>query len=146
LPENWPLIACIEDFAESAGVEREQLSYRLNARSLSEAISQGRDPRVLLDLLHQTTLQGEADVCRELLVSLERRIASYGRIRFYTDVSLLQVADTNVMQQLDAITSLEEQTIRSIQPTLLILQQPGVEQLLEELKRRGQAPLLHEEV
>lgn len=146
LPENWSLIACIEDFAESTGVEREQLSYRLNAHSLGEAISQGRDPRTLLELLQRTTLQGENNVYQELLASLERRIASYGRVRFYTDVSLLQVADTTVMQQLDAMTSLEEQTIRAIQPTLLILQQPGVERLLEELKRRGQAPLLHEEV
>ena len=82
---------------------------------------------------------------RRLLASMERRIANYGRVRLYTDVSLLQTADLPVMQQLTAITSLNEQTIHPIQPTLLLLKKQGVERLLEELKRRGQVPLLHEE-
>ena len=82
---------------------------------------------------------------RQLLKSLERRIANYGRVRIYTDASLLQTADISVMQQLTAITSLDEQTIRTVQPTLLLLKKQGVERLLEELKRRGQVPLLHEE-
>jgi hypothetical protein len=49
------------------------------------------------------------------------------------------------MQQLTAITSLDQQVVRPIQPTLLLLKKQGAERLLEELKRRGQAPLLHGE-
>jgi hypothetical protein len=145
-PANWPLIACIEDFAESAGVQHEQLSYRLSAQSMSEAMSKGYNPRDLLALLGQADLLKENNPLEQLLASLERRIANYGRVRLYTDVSLVQVADLSMMQQLGAITTLSEQTIRSIHPTLLILKKQGVERLLEELKRRGQAPLLHEEV
>lgn len=145
-PANWPLIAGVERFAENRGVQNEKLSYRLTARALSEAIGQGRDPSELLTVLAGSCASSSAeDGPRQLLASLERRIANYGRVRLYTDVSLLQAADTTVMQQLMAMTSLDEQTIRSLQPTLLLLKKQGVERLQEELKRRGQVPLLHEE-
>lgn len=144
-PATWPLIACVENFAESRRVQDEKLAYCLTARSLSEAISKGRDPRELLALLNGSAAPGMEDALRRLLASMERRIANYGRVRLYTDVSLLQTADLPVMQQLAAITSLNEQTIHPIQPTLLLLKKQGVERLLEELKRRGQVPLLHEE-
>jgi hypothetical protein len=145
-PANWPLIAGIEDFAESRGVQDEMLRYSLTARSLGEAISQGRDLQNLLDLLDRSSSGESESAIQQLLSSMRRRIANYGRVRFYTEVSLLQTADVAGMQQLAAITSLEEQTIRSIQPTLLLLKKQGVEQLQDELKRRGQVPLLHEEV
>ena len=142
---NWPLIACVERFAENKGVRDEKLYYCLTARSLSEAIGQGRDSGELLTGLTNASGPDEEDSLHQLLASLERRIANYGRVRLYTDVSLLQTADVSVMQQLTAITSLDEQAIRLIQPTLLLLKKQGVERLLEELKRRGQVPLLHEE-
>jgi hypothetical protein len=142
---NWPLIACIEDFAESMGVQNGQLSYRLSAHSLNEAICRGRDPRSLLTLLTQAACLGENHELCQLLKRLESRITNYGRTRLYTDVSLVQTADPAVMQQLEAIISLDEQTIRPVHPSLLILKKEGIERLLEELKRRGQVPLLHEE-
>ena len=145
LPANWPLIACVERFAEKRGVQDEKLNYCLTSHSLSEAIGQGRDSGELLTVLANASVYTAENGLRELLANLERRIASYGRVRLYTDVSLLQTADVSVMQQLTAITSLDEQTIRSIQPTLLLLKKQGAERLLEELKRRGQVPLLHEE-
>ncbi|MEO7020852.1 MAG: helicase-associated domain-containing protein [Ktedonobacteraceae bacterium] len=141
---NWPLVACVEDFAESVGVQHEQLSYRLTPRSLGEALSRGHNPRDLLALLARFCTANET-YSRQLLESLERRVAQYGRVRLYTDVSLLQTADASVMQQLHALTSLEEQTLRTLHPNLLLLKTQGVERLLEELKRRGQVPLLHEE-
>ncbi len=143
-PANWPLIACVEQFAESRGVQDEKLVYALTARTLSKALGEGRDPQALLSTLLEAAQPDDEDV-RRLLAGLESRLASYGRVRLYTDVSLLQTADAGVMQQLSAITSLEEQAIRPIQPSLLLLKKTGVDRLLEELKRRGQAPLLHEE-
>lgn len=143
-PENWPLIASIEDFAESRGIEQENLLYGLSAQALGAAISQGRDPRVLLRLLEDSAAQEGGSSLQHLLSNMERRIANYGRVRLYTDVPLLQTADLAVMQQLTAITSLDQQVVLPIHPTLLLLKKSGAERLLEELKKRGQTPLLHE--
>ena len=56
-----------------------------------------------------------------LLEQLERRIASYGRVQFYTNASLLEAADQQVVRELSATTSLQSQTIRTISPTMFIL-------------------------
>lgn len=146
-PANWPLIACVEAFAESKGVQDEKLRYALTAHSLGAALNQGRDPRALHDLLASFSKPEEdaGDALRQLLARLEQRIAQYGRVRLYTDVPLLQAADISVVQQITAITSLDRQIVRSLQPTLFLLKKQGAEQILDELRRRGQTPLLYGE-
>jgi hypothetical protein len=144
-PDNWPLLASIERFAEPRGIQDGKLFYALTARSLSQAMSHGHDPQELLALLRMHPAPDEEEARRSLLLDMERRITNYGRIRLYTDVAFLQTVDSSVMQHLAAITSIERQALRPIQPTLLLLKKQGVDRLLEELKRRGQTPLLHEE-
>ncbi len=145
---NWPLIELIERYAEVQGIHAGQLCYRLTPGSLSEAFSQGESPAALLDLLHRAAENRQAlapgSPLVSLLAQLERRIASYGRVRLYTDVSLLEAADQPVLRELNATTSLQEQIVRPIHPTLLLLKKQAVERLIDELKRRGQVPLLHE--
>jgi hypothetical protein len=147
---NWPLIELIERFAEVKGVHAAQLCYRLTPKSLGEAFSRGESPTVLLELLHraaeyQHSIAPDGPLVR-LLAQLERRIASYGRMRLYTDVSLLEAADLVVLRELSATTSLNEQVVRPIHPTLLILKKLAIERLADEFKRRGQVPLLHDSV
>ena len=79
------------------------------------------------------------------MAQLERWFASYGRVRLYSDATLLEVADGLVMRELQATTSLDEQVMRELSPTLLLLRKQGAERMMEDLKRRGQTPLLHEE-
>ncbi len=143
----WPLVELIEDFAETAGVRNEHLCYRLAPRSLAEALSRGQHPTALLQLLrHISENEEQTDTpLTRLLAQLERWTASYGRIRLYTDVSLLEVADTLVMRELAATTSVEEQVVEAVSPTRMILKKQGAERIVEDLKRRGQVPLLHEE-
>lgn len=145
---NLPLIELIERFAEVKGVHAARLCYRLTPRSLSEAFSRGESPTVLLALLHsaaeyQHSISPDGPLAR-LLTQLERRIASYGRVRLYADASLLEAADQQVLRELSATTSLDEQVVRPIHPTLLILRKNAIERLMDELKRRGQVPLLHD--
>jgi hypothetical protein len=145
---NWPLIELIERFAEVNGVHATQLCYQLTPESLGAAFARGESPITLLELLHnladyQHSIAPDGTLSR-LLAQLERRIASYGRVRFYTDVSLLEAADQQVLRELSATTSLNELIVRPIHPTLLILKKNAIEDLSDELKRRGQVPLLHD--
>ena len=92
-------------------------------------------------------MQGNVDegALASMLTQLERWIASYGRVRIYTGVTLLEAADALVMRELSVTTSLDEQIVRPIHPTLHILKKAGSERILDELKRRGQSPLVHDE-
>ena len=80
-----------------------------------------------------------------LLAQLERWVAGYGRVRIYTDVHMLEAADTTVMRELSATTTVDEQIVQTISPTLHILKRSGAESIIDDLKRRGQTPLLHDE-
>jgi hypothetical protein len=46
---------------------------------------------------------------------------------------------------LAATTSLDEQIVRTLQPTMFILKKAGAARMTDDLKRRGQNPLLHDE-
>jgi hypothetical protein len=144
----WPLIELIERFAEVKGTYETRLCYQLTPGSLGEAFARGESSTTLLELLHRLAEYQHSidpnDTKASILEQLERRIASYGRVRFYTDASLLEAADQQVLRELSATTSLNEQIVRPIHPTLLILKKNALEDLFDELKRRGQIPLLHD--
>ncbi len=156
--QAWPLISLLDRFAQTAGVQNGRLCYRLTPAALGAALSNGTSPEPLLAALQQLSVQdkdsGDARDAQErqstlaltrIIAQLERWIASYGRIRLYTGVALVEVAEAVVMRELQATTSLEEHILHSVQPTLHILKKVGAERLIDELKRRSQSPLLHGE-
>ena len=138
---NWPTIETLERFTEIAGVHDGQLRYLVTPKALANAMSHGYRPESLLDLLRTNA----SDTHSVLLAQLERWLGNYGRTRLYTGVTLLETADTVVMRELSATTSLDGQVVQNIHPTLALLDKAGAEQVVEELKRRGQTPLLHAE-
>ncbi len=145
---HWQFIEQIERFAETKGAQGTRLCYQLTPESLGEAFASGESPVALLELL-QSMAEYQHSVApggphARLLLQLERRIASYGRARFYTGVSLLEAADQQVIRELLATTSYQDQIVCSINPTLFILKKDALEELQNELKRRGQVPLLHD--
>jgi hypothetical protein len=148
-PEAWPLIEMMEMFTEPAGVRKGRLCYRLTPKALGDALSRGKHPTHLLELFRYRVAQSQGDetenALAHMLAQLERWIASYGRVRIYTGVTLLGTADTVVMRELSATTTLEGQIVRTVHPTLHILKKAGSERILDDLKRRGQSPLVHDE-
>nr|HET6903595.1 hypothetical protein [Ktedonobacteraceae bacterium] len=142
----WPLIALVEDFTEAAGVRNERLCYRLNPAFLAEALSRGQQPALLLRTLQEMAAEAPPDSpLWRLITQLTNWASSYGRVRLYSGVALLEVADTMVLRELAATTTMEEHIVQTITPTLMILKKQGMAHMIEDLKRRGQAPLLHEE-
>jgi hypothetical protein len=143
----WPLLQVIEKFAQVSGVRAGRLCYRLAPQSLSEALCRGQNPALLLDLLRALTPPDTqpSDPLPCLLAQLERWTANYGRVRLYTDAVLLEVADAAVARELAATTSLDEQMVRTLQPTTFLLKKTGAARMTDDLKRRGQSPLLHDE-
>jgi hypothetical protein len=145
--QNWPLIEVLETFTQAMGVRNGRLCYRLTPAALTRALGRGHDPAALLHLLRSCAVQDalHTGLLPCMLERLERWRKSYGRMRIYTGVTLLESIDTVVMRELSATTSLDGQVVQSVSPTLQILKKSGVEQIIEELKRRGQSPLVHDD-
>jgi hypothetical protein len=141
------IIEILEAFAETAGLRQGNLCYRLTPKSLGNAVSRGHRPAALLNLLRsiETSDTSPDGPCSQTLTEVERWIASYGRVRIYTGVPLLETTDSTVTRELSATTSLDEQIVKPIHSTLFILKKGAMKQLTDELKRRGQFPLLHDE-
>jgi hypothetical protein len=141
--QTWPIIHLLEDFAARGGVRNGMLCYRLTPQALSQALGRGLRVEALLNLLR--THMADQPALQPLLAQLERWAANYGRVRIYTQVAMLQAADTTVMRELSATTSFDSHVVYPVHATLAILRRSGLEQLIEDLKRRGQTPLLHNE-
>ncbi|GAC1355344.1 MAG: hypothetical protein NVS4B11_21120 [Ktedonobacteraceae bacterium] len=146
---TWSIINTMEAFTEPAGTQQGRLHYCITPKAISMALAEGRHPTALLELLRvleRRTAATTNSPLSLLLAQVERWVAAYGRVRIYTGVHMLETADTVVMRELSATTVLDEQIVRTIHPTLHILKKSGAEQIIDDLKRRGQAPLLHNEV
>lgn len=143
----WQIIEVLEVFTETAGIRQGSLCYRLTPKSLGNALSRGHRVEVLLELLRnsKTNDNPPASLRSQMLAGIEQWVANYGRVRIYTGVSLLETIDSMVMRELSATTSLDDQIVKSIHPTLFVLKKGATERLTEDLKRRGQFPLIHDE-
>lgn len=141
----WPAIAVLEAFAQAAGVQGEYLRYFVTPKALGEALSKGKQPSRLVNLLRPVAERLAQSGPLRMVEQLERWIASYGRIRLYTGVTLLETVDTVVMRELSVTTALDEQVVQTIHPTLRVVKRSGAEQIIDELKKRGQPALLHDE-
>jgi hypothetical protein len=145
--QNWPLIEVLETFTQATGVRNGRLCYRLTPAALTQALGHGHNPATLLHLLRSTAPQAalHAGPLPRMLERLERWMHNYGRMRIYTGVTLLESIDTVVMRELSATTTLDGQVVQAISPTLHILKKSGMEQIIDELKHRGQSPLVHDD-
>jgi hypothetical protein len=142
----WPTIEILETYTQAAGVQQDQLRYHLTPAALSNALGRGLHPSRLVELLRSLpAATNEEGPLAGLLKQLEQWLASYGRVRIYTGVKLLETSDAAVMRELSATTSVDASVVQSIHSNLLVLKKAAFESVIDELKRRGQPPLLHDE-
>ena len=141
----WPIIELLEMYTQAAGVQHDQLCYRLTPAALSSAFGRGLHPARLIELLRSLPTTIDDRPLSQLLGQLEQWLANYGRVRIYTGVKLLETSDAGVMRELSATTSLDAHVVQSLHPNLLVLKKTAFEPVIDELKRRGQPPLLHDE-
>ncbi len=146
--ETWPTIETLEAFCEAAGTRHNRLYYRITPKAISQALTEGRHPAALLDilrLLHRRSGASPNSPAARLLAQLDRWVTSYGHVRVYREVHMLEASDASIMRELSATTTIDEGIVQSISPTLHILKRSGTDAIIDDLKRRGQTPLLHDE-
>jgi hypothetical protein len=86
-----------------------------------------------------------AQLFTQIATQFEQWFVGYSRVRLYTGVTLLETVDAAVMREVVATTSLEEALVQNIHSTLCIVKPRRIGHIVDELKQRGQSPLLHDE-
>lgn len=67
---------------------------------------------------------------------------SYGQVRLYEKVTLIELADEYALAEMKAVTSLEQHIIAEISPQLILIHKSAVDQLATELQQAGYTPKL----
>ncbi len=127
------------------------LAYRISAEVFGLALGSGLRPFVLLRLLRLAAeVKADVDIKRaqlftQIATQFEQWFVGYSRVRLYTGVTLLETVDAAVMREVVATTSLEEALVQNIHSTLCIVKPRRIGHIVDELRQRGQSPLLHDE-
>lgn len=65
---------------------------------------------------------------------------TYGTVRLYQNVSVIELADDYALTELKAVTKLDEWLIAEISPRLLMIRPEGIKPLINQLKKAGYTP------
>jgi len=146
-PDAWPLDRTRSRILQKwLAPANDRLCYRFAPKSLAEALGRGQKPGNLLEFLwtHCARRREKSDSHRasyQATRALDRQLWR----ATYTGVSLMEVADNLVMRELSATTSVEQIADDTIGRRRRFPKTGRGTWAVEDLKRRGQSPLLHEE-
>ncbi|KPL23945.1 MAG: hypothetical protein AMJ93_03465 [Anaerolineae bacterium SM23_84] len=133
-PEAHTLLASMARL-EEATVDR--FTYRLDLRAVHDAFERGK---LLSDLLRDWEMVMPLPVPPAIHTALRDWWERYGQVRLYRGLALLELGDELTLRELEASTSLSQHIVAKLSPQLVLVPEPAVDVLLEELTARGHTP------
>jgi len=125
-----------------AGASPQGLRYRLTAQGVQRAFDSGVSGPQLITLLGE---RAGGTLPEAVQAILERWWESYGAIRLYDEVTLVELGDDLLLRELLAASSLREAVLHTFSPRLVAIDSARVDELVEELTRLGYTPRVVEE-
>ena len=125
-----------------AGASPQGLRYRLTAQGVQRAFDGGASGPQLIALLGE---RAGGTMPEAVQAILERWWESYGAIRLYDEVTLVELGDDLLLRELLAASSLREAVLHTFSPRLVAIDSARVDELVEELTRLGYTPRVVEE-
>ncbi len=138
-PRAVPLdqLIAVGRFAEPVRVDPELSTYRLTARAVRRAFEDGLTAADVAGALRQLTgdtLSPAGDA------RLQGWWDAYGRLRFYSGVTLIRFSDDFTLTELLTTTDLGNLILYQFSPRLVAVPETVVDRLLADLTRAGHTP------
>jgi hypothetical protein len=111
--------------------------YRITASSVQRQFDQGQSAQTLLASLTETC---PIEIPASWKDKLYEWQANYGKLHLYQDITLIELADEYIGQELMASTSLRENVVYRFSPRLIAIRPDAVEELVREMEKRGYMP------
>src|SRR6266849_6700696 len=131
---GWPMppsIVCSRGSAEG-------LRYRLTAERVQTAFDDGLSGPELLGFLEESSSKPIPGRVRS---SIERWWASYGSVRLYDELSLVELSEEVLPAEvLAAVPALRQHLVYALSPRLLAVEPAAADVVVAELVRLGYAP------
>jgi len=112
-------------------------TYRLDMRTVHAAFERGESLTDLLAAWDHALPSAIPDSLREALTGWW---ASYGQVRLYEGLALLELGDDSALIELEATTSLTQHIVVKLSPRLVLVSEDAVDPLLDEFAARGHTP------
>lgn len=145
VPAGYPdftiheLLRWIADLVE---ISPHGLRYRMTRQLAQEAFDAGVTSSNALSILAD---RAGGSVPAEVSSLLDAWWMSYGNIRLYDDLTLIELGDDILLHELLATSSLKSVLLDVITPRLVAVEPGGVQVLLAEMQRLGYTPTVMED-
>jgi len=138
-PRALPLdqLIAIGRFAEPVRVDPELSTYRLTARAVRRAFEDGLTAADIAGTLRGLTGEALSAACD---ARLQGWWDAYGRLRFYSGVTLIRFSDDFTLTELLTTTDLGNLILYQFSPRLVAVPETVVDRLLADLTRAGHTP------
>jgi hypothetical protein len=111
--------------------------YHITAEGILLALEQGETIDSLLDRI--STWCG-SEIPDAWHAKMQAWSQNYGKLHVYDEITLIELADDYALQELISSTSLRRHIIHRFSPRLVAIQPDVVDELVQEMERRGYTP------
>jgi len=131
--------ALLDRIARLEVIEPDRFVYRLDAKAVYQAFAGGAVLDAILAEWDEYLAVPIPPAMREQLLAWWQ---SYGRVRLYPNMTVIEFGDDVALAEMRAVTSLDQHLIAEVSPHLVIIQAEAVGRLLRELEKAGYTPKL----
>jgi hypothetical protein len=117
------------------------MRYSVSGLALQRMFADGLQGPMLIAWLERSSRNGVPESVRD---RIERAWKSYGRVRLYDDLTLVELGDDFLLRELEALTDLPDATIHVFSPRLLAIDPERVQSVVAALTKAGYRPRLLE--
>ncbi|HEY8685609.1 MAG TPA: helicase-associated domain-containing protein, partial [Chloroflexota bacterium] len=140
---DLPLHILLLEIADLADISPAGLRYRLGRQRAQDAFDGGVTGPDLLRVLAERAL-GSMPV--DVRTVIDAWWKDYGNVRLYDDLTLIELGDDILLQELLATSSLRNVVVEVVTPRLVAIDPAAIRPLLGEMERLGYTPRVVEEV
>ena len=127
----------LERIAHRESAQPDQFTYRLNIATAHQSFEAGL---AVEDVQRQwQELLGE-DLPKPIATRLNQWWQSYGQVRLYRQMTIIEFGDDHALTEMKALTSLNSLMLVELSPRLVVIPKDAVTPLMNELQKAGYTP------
>lgn len=131
----------LSEFAELVDAESDAFRYRITPSQINQALENGISGEEIISFLERVSGSSLPDAARQ---TLEQWTASYGMVRLYENLTVIEFADDYALQELLNTTSLAQHIVCQLSPRWVVIEADTMNALMAEMVRKGYTPKIEE--
>jgi hypothetical protein len=130
-------------FTDLISAESDVFCYRITPQQFNQALESGITLKEILGFLERVSGGPVPDQTRHTLNAWN---ASYGKIRLYEALTVIEFADDYALKELLNTTSLSDHIIYQLSPRLVVIDPKAVDTLMTEMVKKDYTPKIKESI